>query len=108
MVPSLAKYERTQLTLNERKSEIEALKNGEKLFEYDEQGFAIKHRYDLVSSHTARRSCITNMYLSKKFTTMQMMSISGHKTEAMFNNYVKLSLDEYADNVALAACDGLF
>lgn len=39
---------------------------------------------------------------------MQMMSISDHKTEAMFNNYVKLSLDEYADNVALAACDGLF
>lgn len=108
MVPSLAKYERTQLTLNERKAEADALKKGEKMFEYDEQGFAIKHRYDLVSSHTARRSCITNMYLSKKFTTMQMMSISGHKTEAMFNNYVKLSLDEFADNVALAACDGLF
>lgn len=62
----------------------------------------------LVSSHTARRSCITNMVLSKKFTIQQMMSVSGHKTPEMFNRYVKLSLDEVADNVASAACDGLF
>ena len=48
------------------------------------------------------------MYLSKKFTVPQMMSISGHKTEAMFYKYVKLSLDEYADTVADAARDGLF
>ena len=36
------------------------------------------------------------------------MSISGHKTEAMFYKYVKLSLDEYADSVASDACDSLF
>ena len=48
------------------------------------------------------------MYLSKKFSVPQMMSISGHKTEAMFYEYVKLSLDEKADVLASAACDGLF
>lgn len=37
-----------------------------------------------------------------------MMSISGHKTETMVYKYVKLSLDEKADNVASVACDGLF
>lgn len=49
-----------------------------------------------------------NFPLSKKFTKQQMMSVSGHKTPEMFNRYVKLSLDEVADNVASAACDGLF
>lgn len=107
-VPSLQKKERTKLTLKERRAEAIAKTKGKVLYEYDEQGHPVKPRWDLVASHTARRSCITNMYLSKKFTIQQMMSISGHKTENMFNKYVKLSLDEYADNVASAACDGLF
>lgn len=107
-VPSLGKKERTVLTLKERRAEVEARKKGVELYEYDEQGFPIRPRWVLVSSHTARRSCITNMYLSKKFSVQQMMSVSGHKTETMFYKYVKLSLDEYADSVASAAVDGLF
>lgn len=107
-VPSLGKKERTVLTLKERRAEVEAKKKGEVLYEYDEQGNPIRPRWELVASHTARRSCITNMYLSKKFTVPQMMSVSGHKTETMFYKYVKLSLDEYADSVASAAVDGLF
>ena len=108
MVPSLGKKERTVLTLKERRAEVEARKKGMELYEYDEQGFPIRPRWVLVASHTARRSCITNMYLSKKFSVQQMMSVSGHKTETMFYKYVKLSLDEYADSVASAAVDGLF
>lgn len=107
-VPSLQKKERTLLTLKERKAEAIAKKKGKSLYEYDEQGYPLKPRWELVASHTARRSCITNMYLSKKFTVPQMMSISGHKTEAMFYKYVKLSLDEYADSIASVASDGLF
>lgn len=107
-VPSLGKKERTVLNLKERRAEVEARKKGVELFEYDEQGFPIRPRWELVASHTARRSCITNMYLSKKFSVQQMMSVSGHKTETMFYKYVKLSLDEYADSVASAAVDGLF
>lgn len=106
--PTLRKKERTILTLKERKAEVAAKKKGETLFEYDEQGYPIRPRWELVASHTARRSCITNMYLSKKFSVQQMMSISGHKTESMFYKYVKLSLDEYADTVADAAQDELF
>ena len=96
------------LTLKERRAEVEARKKGVELYEYDEQGFPIRPRWVLVASHTARRSCITNMYLSKKFSVQQMMSVSGHKTETMFYKYVKLSLDEYADSVASTAVDGLF
>jgi len=107
-VPSLKVKERTVLTLKERRAEKDAKKKGISLFEYDEHGYPIRPRWELVASHTARRSCITNMYLSKKFTVPQMMSVSGHKTETMFNKYVKLSLDEYADSVASAAVDGLF
>lgn len=107
-VPSLGKKERTVLNLKERRSEMEARKKGIELFKYDGQGFPIRPRWELVASHTARRSCITNMYLSKKFSVQQMMSVSGHKTETMFYKYVKLSLDEYADSVASAAVDGLF
>lgn len=107
-VPSLAKKERTNLTLKERNAEIEARKMGKELYEYDEQGYPLKPRWELVASHTARRSCITNMYLSKKFSVSQMMSISGHTSEAMFNKYVKLSLDEKAETIASSACGGLF
>lgn len=107
-VPSLQKKERTNLTLKERRAESKAREEGKELYEYDEQGCPVKAKWELVASHTARRSCITNMYLSKKFSVQQMMSISGHKTESMFYKYVKLSLDEYADNVASVACDGLF
>ena len=107
-VPSLGKKERTVLNLKERRAEVDARKKGVELYEYDEQGFPIRPRWGLVASHTARRSCITNMYLSKKFSVQQMMSVSGHKTETMFYKYVKLSLDEYADSVASAAVDGLF
>lgn len=107
-VSSLGKKERTVLTLKERRAEVEARKKGEELFEYDEQGYPIRPRWELVASHTARRSCITNMYLTEKYSAQQMMSVSGHKTETQLYKYVKLSLDEYADSVASAAVDGLF
>lgn len=107
-VPSLQQKERTCLTLKERRAEEKARKEGIELFEYDEKGFPVKSRWELVSSHTARRTCITNMYLTGRFTVPQMMSISGHTTEAMFYKYVKLSLDEKADTIASVAGDGLF
>ncbi|MCQ2327698.1 MAG: phage integrase SAM-like domain-containing protein [Bacteroidales bacterium] len=105
---SLAVKERTKLNKKELLREQNAQKEGKKLFEYDEQGFPIKPRWELVSSHTARRTAITNMFLSGNYTIGQMMYVSGHKKEKTFNNYVKLSLDEFADNVASASSDGLF
>ena len=48
-------------------------------------------KYELVSSHTARRSCITNLYLQGRFTNEQIMSISGHKSEATFKSYIVCS-----------------
>jgi integrase len=106
--PSLATKERTKLNKKELFREQEARKNQKELFEYDERGFPIKQRWELVSSHTARRTAITNMFLSRKYTISQMMFVSGHKKEKTFYNYIKLSLEEYADNIASASTDGLF
>ena len=54
---------------------------------------------DLSESVPARRSGITNMYLSHKFTIVQMMHVSGHKTQKTFMDYIKLSSDEIADEI---------
>lgn len=86
-VPSLARKERTLLTMKEREKEEQELT----FFERDDKGHVIKPRYELVSSHTARRSGITNLYLSGSFDNFQMMSISGHKDEKTFSDYIKLS-----------------
>lgn len=106
--PSLAVMERTKLNKKEVIREQNTKKEGKELFTYDSQGFPIKPRWELVASHTARRTAITNMYLSGNYSTKQMMYVSGHKKEKTFYNYIKLSLDEYADNVASASADGLF
>ena len=100
-VLSLAKLERTVLTMRERTME----ERGEVSFMRDEKGYVVKPRYDLVSSHTARRSGITNLYLTGLFDEVQMMSVSGHKDAKTFREYVKLSSDEIADAIAKKLAD---
>lgn len=107
-VPSLAVKERTKLNKKEILREEVARKSGKEIFEYDEQGFPVKPKWELVSSHTARRTAITNMYLSGNYSTQQMMSVSGHRKENTFKNYIKLSLDEFADDLVSVSADGLF
>ncbi|MDE6461786.1 MAG: hypothetical protein K2L32_03295 [Muribaculaceae bacterium] len=68
--------------------------------ETDLNGNVIVPRYDCVTSHTARRTGITNMYLSHKYTILQMMHVSGHKTQKTFMDYIKLSSEEVADEIA--------
>lgn len=94
-VPSLRQTEVTRLTMRERDREAE----GKILFMRNEHGEVIKPRFELVTSHTARRSGITNLYLSGLFDTVQMMSISGHRDERTFYEYIKLSSDEIADRI---------
>ncbi|MDE6143173.1 MAG: hypothetical protein K2F94_03745 [Muribaculaceae bacterium] len=56
-----------------------------------------------MTTHTARRIAITNMYLSHKFTIVQMMHVSGHKTQKTFMDYIKLSSEVIADEIAAIA-----
>ena len=107
-IPSLAVKERTILKKHEKQALYENKDGGRKMFEINESGECIKPKWAMVASHTARRTCITNMYLarkpdgSSKYTLAEMMHVSGHKTESQFRAYIKCSLDEYAEMVAAA------
>lgn len=103
-VPSLARKERTLLKKQEKLAE----ERGDKTFERDTFGYVVKPRWQMISTHTCRRSAITNMYLSGKFTIPQMMSVSGHRDERQFKEYVKLNQDQLAEMVASSGVDGMF
>ena len=49
-----------------------------------------KELYNCISSHTARRSFATNLYL-EGFPTIDLMKITGHKTEKAFLKYIRVS-----------------
>ena len=51
--------------------------------------------WEKLTTHTARRSFCTNMYLLG-VPVMTIMSISGHKTEKSFRSYIKASGEEHA------------
>ena len=107
-IPSLAVKERTILKKHEKLALYENKDGGRRMFEINEKGECIKPKWAMVATHTARRTCITNMYLarkpdgSSKYTLAEMMHVSGHKTESLFREYIKCSLDEYAEMVAAA------
>lgn len=50
-------------------------------------------KYDMISSHTARRSCATNMY-KEGIATWVIMQITGHRTERAFFRYIRITQDE--------------
>lgn len=52
-------------------------------------------KWELVSSHTARRTGLTNMYKAG-IPTYRCMMISGHKTEAVFLTYLRITQEENA------------
>ena len=89
-VPSLAVKVPTRLTMKQRAK----VERGELNVELNDKCEVIVPRYDCVTTHTARRSGITNMYLSHKYNMVQMMHVSGHKTQKVFTDYIKLSSDE--------------
>jgi len=45
---------------------------------------------ECISSHTARRSFCTNLYLDG-FPTIDIMKVSGHRTEKAFMKYIRVS-----------------
>lgn len=109
-VPSLAKKIPTKLTMKQRELLKDKDKDSSLDVEFDANGNAIMPRYACVTTHTARRSGITNMYLSHRYSMLQMMHVSGHKTQKTFTDYIKLSSDEIADeiDVIASASDSLF
>ncbi|WP_417443617.1 tyrosine-type recombinase/integrase [Joostella sp.] len=54
-------------------------------------------KYELVSSHTCRRSFATNHY--GELPNQTIMSITGHKSEQQFIKYVKTTKEEHSQKV---------
>lgn len=57
-----------------------------------------KPKYQLISTHTARRSFATNAFLGK-VPTISIMKITGHRTESSFMKYIKVSQERNAINL---------
>ena len=55
-------------------------------------------KYELVTSHTGRRSFATNLY-RRGIPSSQLMFLTGHKTEAAFMKYIKVSKVDNAKDV---------
>lgn len=56
-------------------------------------------KWQLVTCHSARRSACTNMYLAG-IPAMDIMKISGHRTEASFMKYIRVTKEETALKLA--------
>jgi site-specific recombinase XerD len=55
-------------------------------------------KYNYLQTHTARRSFCSNEFL-KKTDPMIIMSISGHKSHKSFMRYIKVTSNQYADQL---------
>jgi integrase len=55
-------------------------------------------KYMLISTHTARRSGATNMYLAG-IPALSIMKITGHKTEQAFMRYIQMSGEDNANKL---------
>ena len=100
-VPTLKEKVPTNLTMKQK----DALKKEGKEPETDLSGNVLLPCFKCVTSHTARRTGITNMYLSHKYDIVRMMHVSGHKTQKTVMDYIspacrfpckKLSSEEIA------------
>ena len=56
-----------------------------------------KHKF--IASHTARRSFCTNAYLSG-MPVADIMQLSGHSSEKVFYNYIKINDIEKAEKIS--------
>ena len=52
-------------------------------------------KFSLISTHTARRTGATLMYL-EGLDTLSIMKITGHKTEKEFKKYIRVNEEENA------------
>jgi len=68
-------------------------------FEKGNRIMVTKPKCDWVTTHTARRSGATNMYLAG-IPSISIMKITGHRTEKSFLKYIKISQEENADLLA--------
>lgn len=60
---------------------------------------SFKPKWEMVSTHTARRSFATNQYKAG-FPSILLMKITGHQTEKAFLKYIKVDQEEASEKLA--------
>ncbi|SMG49722.1 tyrosine-type recombinase/integrase [Arenibacter troitsensis] len=55
-------------------------------------------KFNLVTTHTARRSFATNLFLAD-IPAISIMKITGHKTERSFMQYIRVTQEQNADKL---------
>ncbi len=58
----------------------------------------IKPKWQMISTHTARRSFATNMYKAG-IPSITIMAVTGHRTESAFLKYIKVTPQEHAEKM---------
>lgn len=59
-----------------------------------------REKWEQISSHTARRSAATNMYLTGRMKTLEIMKLTGYRTEQNFFRYIRLTGDDTARSIS--------
>ncbi|AYN05480.1 tyrosine-type recombinase/integrase [Flavobacterium sp. 140616W15] len=86
----------TELTEGAKKVTFEVIKDGKKK-NISRKKFGKYPKHELVTSHACRRSFATNLY--GKIDTLTIMKITGHKSEKIFLDYIKITPKEYAEKL---------
>ena len=104
LLPEALSNQKMNEALKEIAKECESLKKKVSIT-YTKGGATVKkgadeetetpEKWKLVSTHTARRSFATNMYM-KGIGSITIMAITGHKTESAFMKYIKVPAVEHA------------
>ena len=87
----LVEYKRRKIYASEH--------NGEPVFKRDGRGNILKYKWELITSHTARRSAITNLH-KLGLRERDLIVFSGHTNLKNLEKYIKTGLSEEADRIA--------
>ena len=98
------KKDSIKFTENERKwfhklDRVAKLRNGSPLWERNKHGEVIRAKYELICSHTARRSGTTNLYKLGVLSDLELRSITGHESQKNFEGYIRIGISEQAQRV---------
>ena len=72
------------------------IRNGSPLFERNKHGEVVRAKYELICSHTARRSGTTNLYKLGVLSDLELRSITGHESQKNFEGYIRIGISEQA------------
>lgn len=100
-VPSLNDMFVTVLTVAERRSEQKYRDehDGADLYQRNDKGQPMRPKWDITTAHSARRSGITCLYNKHVLTNREIMKISGHASELIFEHYIRTGSDEIAMSI---------